>query len=247
MGLFIKAELTKLKNRKSCYIIPLVIGFAGLLIVNFFVKGSIDSDLILNNLSFVNILGSIILMFVLFIVSEDFSYNTWKNYHTLKYDIRDILHWKTVVQLINALILFIFFTIIFAASIFLISSGDNGEGKLLGDAIIKIIVSAPGYVVSILVLDMIFFKIKNVIVTILIYYYGFIQLMFLIMITGGTCGNVAIRVLFLPVQLGYLFRNELSVNTVVCSFISELLYIAVFGMIYKAEVDNLVKKELCGQ
>lgn len=247
MGAFIKAELRKIKNKKSCYIIPVIISIIGLMIVRFFAKGAIDSKLILNNLSIVNILGCLILVFVLYVVSEEFSYDTLKNYYILNYDLEDILLWKVVVQLINAIMLFVFFVIVFAISIFLISPNDDSVKKILADAIIKLVISVPGYVFSILILNMIFLKIKSVIVTILIYYYGFIQIFFILMITGGSCENRVIRIMFLPIQLGYLFENKLSADVVICSFVSELLYMIAFGILYKMEVGKLVNKELRGR
>lgn len=246
MGTFIKAELGKIKNKKSCYIIPAIIGIIGLVIAGFFAKGVINAELILNNVSIVNILGCFILVSVLYVVSEDFSYETLRNYYILNYNVKDVLLWKVVVQLINAMLLFIFFVILFAISIFLISSNDVSVKKILVDVIIKLLISAPGYMFIILLLDMIFLKIRSVIVTILIYYYGFIQIFFILMITGSSCENRVIRILFLPIQLGYMFGNELSPDMVICSFVSELLYIIGFGMLYKLEVNKLVDKELRG-
>ncbi len=228
---FMKAELYKICRNRIAVILSLLMGIM-ILGVAYMARDAVSLEFVCHNLDFVTLGAFVAVILVLSILSEEISAGTLKNQQALDYRIDKVLQWKAVVQLVKAMVLFAYFLLVLIGAGVIMQYGTGIDMELLKHAVIKIVISIPAYVAAVFIMDIVFLKIKSAMVTVILYYYVVIQLILIFLIAGHGNENQLAGIFLMPVQLGYLYSHELTANTILCTLISELLYVVMGWGIY---------------
>lgn len=103
---------------------------------------------------------------------------------------------------------------------------------------LKIILSIPCFITSLLVADFLALVIKNEIMICLAYYYRYIQVFAFLVFAGCNETNSIISAFILPVQMEKLFCQKLTVYNGVITMLSGVIYCVVTYLLLKSQLDK---------
>ena len=241
---YMNGEMYKLFRRKSVWF------FLAILVVILFVMRMVlpflglTQDMVLR-FSYLIMLGihALILGFIP-LFTDDIKNGTLKNYVTTDIRVKQIFRGKIVVQLVSAVFLLVFMLplLLYAISALPVQEEYMGDvWELAG----KILLSVPSFITSLFVADYLALIIKNEIVICLAYYYGYIQVFALMVFAGCNISEGLACNLILPIQLGKMYSEKLSVNNGGITFGIGCVYCLAVWLLLNNQLDKKEKNEDC--
>lgn len=242
---YIKGEIYKLLRRKAIwifYIISIVIltGMRiGLPVVNNVTGASVLTSDSVMQFSFLIMIGinALILIFIP-IFTDDLKNGTLKNYATVDISIKQVFLGKIIVQIGSALLLLAITLPLLMSIIDILPSVAGYNRDAILELTLKIILSLPCFITSLLVADFLALVIKNEIMICLAYYYGYIQVFAFLVFAGCNETNSIISAFILPMQMAKLFCQKLTVYNGVITMLTGVIYCAVTCLLLKNQLDK---------
>jgi len=213
----IKGEMYKTFHRKYLFVATIVMAMC-IIGASFVVRrvsfggiGKINREWILSYDGFFVLAIMAVLLVFLPVFSDDYKNNTHKNLYMSLLSLKQIFICKYIAQIITASIMAVILYTLLILCILSVPCGDAYTSSLLTHFVLKLVLSIPLFAVSILVIDVIFSYTGNELFTFLLYYYGYMQVVGLMVLSGSTVENPALAVLVLPVAASNLSNMPLTV------------------------------------
>ena len=244
----IKGEMYKSFHRKYLYVATLVMAMC-IIGASFVVRrlslgssGKINREWILSYDGFFVPAVMVILLVFLPVFSDDYKNHTHKNLYMSLLSVKQIFICKYIAQVITAIIMAVILYTLLILCILSVPCTEAYTSLMLMRFFLKMVLAIPLFAVSILVIDVIFSYTGNELFTFLIYYYGYMQVVGLMVLSGGSVDNPALAVLILPVAVSNLSNMPLTVlsglEVVSCGIVYTLLLVKIGAKRY--EKLNLV-------
>lgn len=175
---------------------------------------------------FVVVIMAVMLIF-LPMVSDDCKNHTLKNLYMTHLSGRQYFFSKYIVQIITAVAIALVLYTLLVIGLISVPFGEEYSCGQLVEFVLKLILAIPIFAVSILVIDVVYFFTKNELFTFLIYYYGYMQIMGLMVLSGGAADNPVLMFFILPVAASNLSNTPLSIANGIGVVVCGIIYIAL--------------------
>lgn len=237
---YIKGEIYKLFRRKAMWIfyITIIVALAGMRIGLPLLNKTLETPILTKEtvmqFSYLLMIGiNALVLFFIPIFTDDIKNGTMKNYATVDISVKQVFLGKVIVQIGSALAVFFIALPLLVSVIDVLPSATVNNQNGTGELALKLILSIPCCLTSLLVADSLALVIRNEIMICLAYYYGYIQVFALLVFTGFNGKNSIVSAFILPVQMAKLFYLKLTVYSGAITIGSSLLYCAGAYLILK--------------
>lgn len=236
---FIKGELYKTFHRTYLYVATAIMALC--IIGASFVLNSIGlhREKILSFFGIIMVAIMAVLLIFLPMVSDDCKNHTMKNLYMTHLSGKRYFFSKYIVQLITAVVIAVVLYTFLIIGMLSVPFGEEYLGGQFVEFVLKLILAIPVFAVSILVIDVIYFCTGNELYTFLIYYYGYMQIIGLMVLSGGAADNPVFMFFVLPIAASNLSNMPLSITNGIGVVVCGIIYIAFLARLGAKRCEKL--------